>query len=289
MTLQDSCYCARFTDENKKGDFEKLATSLKGGESVNGRSGIWTHIQRFMSSFHWFFSFYTILPKGEKRGNVTNYWENFNCAVTWCHVIQGPPPPKKKILHLFSAWLVQFLVRQCCFCQLLRHGAEGEVHPSSDGQGESSVTNPPNEYQKLMGFSPYPGGTCRTASFGYKHGFVLERNRCPQQAVSEMEAGPICLLVRVDSQLMYLVVLGSMNKQPSGSDCCGFQNLATKAPGGSLGVFHPHSDFQPLGERRAERQRRQPGVGKEENIWSSQSGWQIVKWPWKDTPKTNEI
>lgn len=78
------------------------------------------------------------------------------------------------------------------------------------------------------------------------------KKETPQQAVSEIEAGPICLLVRVDSQLMYLAVLGSTSKWPWGNDRCGFHNLATKAPGGSLFVFNPDSSQEREGQRGIE-------------------------------------
>ena len=115
--------------------------------------------------------------------------------------------PSNRCILCRPLLLLSKFIKQCCFCLLLRCKEEGglgkAVHSRSDGQGRLCITNPPNQGQWLMGFNPIFRRNTLNWVIEYKHVVPLSRTRFLQQAVSMMEAGPICLLVRVDSQLMY--------------------------------------------------------------------------------------
>lgn len=100
-------------------------------------------------SFHWFFSLYAVFPQEKRHKNATNYWETIQPLDA---VYSGD---KKLIIYFLPCCLSsQVVYLQCCFHPALRCKAGegfGTVHPSTDGQGGSSVTSPPNECQRLMG------------------------------------------------------------------------------------------------------------------------------------------
>ena len=114
---------------------------------------------------------------------------------------------KKKFFFCLIAAVCKSFIKQCCFCLPLRckeeDGLGKAVQPRNDGQGRSCKTNPPNQGQWLMGSNPIFRRNTLTWVIGYKHMVPLSRTRLLQQAVLVTEAGPICLLARVDSQLMY--------------------------------------------------------------------------------------
>lgn len=154
-------------------------------------------------SFHWFFSLYAVFPQEKRHKNATNYWETIQPLDA---VYSGD---KKLIIYFLPCCLSsQVVYLQCCFHPALRCKAGegfGTAVPPQHWWARWVQCNKSTKWVPKAHGAPtlFWGGTCWTELFGCKHVFLLSRARLLQQAVSEIEVGPIYLLVKVDSQLMY--------------------------------------------------------------------------------------